>query len=67
MEFESYGDVDGVPVRTPVGDEYRTCGVCGADCVPDAALTDAGLGARVVFSCPTHGPQSVIDPFGDSR
>lgn len=47
-------------------EEYRTCTVCGSDCVPEPSAVD-GLGVRVVFVCPEHGVQSIVDPFSDLR
>ncbi len=49
------------------GDEgYRTCSECGGDCDPEPSTLD-GLGFRIVFVCSQHGPQSIADPFQDSR
>ncbi|MGW8483550.1 hypothetical protein ACWGJP_10450 [Microbacterium sp. NPDC055903] len=67
MEYEELGDVDGVPVRVPTSDNYRTCSVCGGDCEPDTALSADGTGVRIAFVCPEHGAQSIVDPFSDRR
>lgn len=45
---------------------YRTCPECGGDCEPDPAAVD-GLGVRIAFVCPKHGPQTIVDPFGHLR
>lgn len=45
---------------------YRTCSECGRDCDPEPTALD-GLGVRIVFTCPTHGIHSVIDPFESRR
>ncbi len=45
---------------------HRVCGVCGNDCAPDSAGAN-GLGVRIVFVCPDHGVQSIVDPFEDQR
>lgn len=66
MDFEELGDLDGVPVRVPTDEGYRTCSVCGRDCEPNP-LAEDGLGVRVAFVCPHHGAQSIVDPFADSR
>lgn len=45
---------------------YRTCVACGSDCEP-ALVGDDRLGVRVVFSCPEHGIQTLVDPFNELR
>lgn len=45
---------------------YRTCTTCGGDCEPEPMGED-GLGVRIVFSCPQHGVQAVVDPFSGQR
>ncbi len=45
---------------------YRTCATCGGDCEPEPMGED-GLGVRVVFYCPQHGLQTIVDPFSDRR
>lgn len=67
MEYREAGDVDGVPVRVPVDDGYRTCSVCGGDCEPDVGFGSDASGARIAFVCPAHGVQSLVDPFEDLR
>lgn len=47
-------------------ESYRTCSTCGGDCEPEPSAVD-GLGVRIAFVCPEHGPQSMIDPFQDHR
>ncbi|SEC28229.1 hypothetical protein [Arthrobacter woluwensis] len=66
-EHEEVGDVDGVPLRVPVDDGYRTCAACGGDCEPGVEFGSNEHKARVAFVCPEHGPQSLIDPFEDLR
>lgn len=63
MEYEHLDGPDGVPIRVPADDGYRTCSVCGDDCEPDPSLSADGVGARIAFVCPEHGVQSVVDPF----
>lgn len=54
-------------VGTEQRDEgYRTCGVCGGDCEPEP-LGEDGLGVRIVFNCPQHGVETVVDPFSGLR
>lgn len=67
MDYDEVGDVDGVPVRVPVDDSYRTCSECGADCCPDPSITVEGQGARIAFVCAEHGVQSLVDPFEGQR
>ncbi|GAA1628558.1 hypothetical protein [Leucobacter chromiireducens] len=45
---------------------YRTCPVCGGDCVPEPNGAD-GHGIRIMFVCPEHGAHSIVDPFADKR
>ena len=57
-----------MPVPIQFGDssgtnDYRTCAVCGSDCVPEAFGADDGSGLRIAFFCPEHGVHSVVDPF----
>ena len=66
MEYEEIGDVDGVPIRAPKDDSYRTCPECGKDCPPEPTAVD-GLDLRIAFICPEHGLHSVIDPFEEDR
>ena len=66
MEYHTFDGPGGLKIRVPKNDDYRTCTVCGGDCVPEDATTD-GLGARIVFVCPEHGLQGIIDPFAESR
>lgn len=47
-------------------ESYRTCGQCGADCVPEADGAP-GMGVRLVWVCALHGPQGVWDPFSELR
>lgn len=66
MDYERIAGPDGVDIRVPREHAYRVCGVCGNDCAPDSAGAD-GLGMRIVFVCPDHGVQSIVDPFEDQR
>ena len=45
---------------------YRTCATCGGDCEPEPMAED-GLGVRIVFVCPYHGTQTIVDPFDGRR
>lgn len=67
MEYEEIGEVDGVPIRVPINDGYRTCSACGGDCEPDIGFGSDEHGARIAFVCPEHGVQSLVDPFHDHR
>ena len=51
----------------PTGDDYRICTECGGDCEPDLSISVDSQGARIVFVCPNHGVQSIVDPFEDQR
>ncbi|UOR02391.1 hypothetical protein MUN77_03485 [Leucobacter allii] len=55
-----------VEIRVRDDDGYRTCSVCGGDCVPEAAGADL-IGARIAFVCPEHGLHRLIDPFEHLR
>lgn len=67
FEYESIDGPDGLEIRVPKDDDYRTCSVCGGDCEPDTSLSADGTGVRIAFVCPEHGAQSVLDPFSDLR
>ena len=67
MQYEEAGHLDGVPIRVPTSDDYRTCAVCGSDCTPDPSLGSDEHGTRIAFVCPEHGIQSLVDPFADLR
>lgn len=67
MEYDELDELDGVPIRTPRDQGYRTCSECGGDCEPDTSVGIDGLGVRIAFICPEHGVQSVIDPFEQER
>ena len=67
MEYDEFDGPDGLEIRVPTSDDYRTCGECGADCYPDPSVGMDGLGARIAFVCPDHGVQSIVDPFADKR
>lgn len=67
MEYEHLDGPDGLDIRVPASDYYRTCSVRGRDCDPDPSLSADGTGARVAFVCTEHGVQSVVDPFSDLR
>ncbi|SUE27772.1 Uncharacterised protein [Nocardia farcinica] len=66
MDWERSEGPDGLEIRVPADEEYRTCSVCGGDCEPEPGGAD-GLGIRLAFVCPEHGPQSLVDPFSDLR
>jgi hypothetical protein len=67
MDYERVVGPDGIEIRIPKDEEYRTCAECGTDCVPDPGITVEDAGVRVAFVCPTHGVQSLVDPFEDLR
>ncbi|MBP1325054.1 hypothetical protein JOF28_000286 [Leucobacter exalbidus] len=67
MEYHELEGPDGVSIRVPKNDGYRTCPECGGDCEPDVAAGAAGMGVRIAFICPEHGVHSVVDPFEDRR
>ena len=66
-EHEGLYRSEGLEIRVPKDDSYRTCTVCGGDCEPDTSLSADGTGVRIAFICPEHGAQSVVDPFSDLR
>lgn len=66
-EYESLDGPEGLEIRLPKDDSYRTCSICGGDCEPDTSLSADGTGVRIAFICPEHGAQSVVDPFADLR
>ncbi|WP_437583337.1 hypothetical protein ACSAGD_13760 [Paramicrobacterium sp. CJ85] len=67
MEYDEKGTLDGVPIRVPVSDDYRTCSVCGGDCEPDIGFGSDEHGVRIGFVCSEHGVQSLVDPFEHAR
>lgn len=67
MDFESAGELDGVPVRVPRNETYRTCATCGGDCEPDTGLSANSTGVRIAWVCHEHGVHSIVDPFSDLR
>lgn len=67
MDYDEVGDLDGVPIRTPKDQSYRTCSECGGDCYPDTSAGADGMGVRIAFVCPKHGVHSVVDPFEGER
>lgn len=67
MEYSKFAGPEGVPVRVPTSDDYRTCPVCGGDCSPDPTISVDGQGARIAFVCAEHGVQSLVDPFEGQR
>lgn len=66
MDDKHFEDVDGLELSMPHDQSYRTCSTCGGDCEPETSAID-GLGVRIMFVCPEHGAQSVVDPFSDLR
>lgn len=66
MDYEHFEGPDGLDIRVPTDDAYRTCSECGGDCEPEPSAID-GIGVRIAFVCPTHGAQSMVDPFSDLR
>lgn len=67
MEYSDFEGLDGVPIRVPTSDDYRTCSECGEDCYPDPSITVEGQGARIAFVCAEHGVNAVVDPFEGQR
>lgn len=67
MDYDRINGPDGLDIRIPKDEGYRTCAECGGDCVPDPSVTVEGLGIRIAFVCPEHGVQSLVDPFEDLR
>lgn len=67
MEWIEGGSLEGVPIRVPADDFYRTCSVCGQDCEPDIGFGSDAHGARVTFICAEHGIQGLVDPFEGRR
>lgn len=66
MEYERIDGPDGLEIRVPTDESYRTCATCGGDCEPDPMAQD-GLGVRVAWVRPQHGVQTMVDPFEDLR
>ncbi len=67
MEYEHVEGPDGLDIRVPTEESYRTCSTCSGDCEPDTSLSADGTGVRVAWACAEHGVQSVVDPFSDLR
>ena len=67
MDYERFVGPDGIEIRVAMNEDHRTCADCGGDCVPDPSITVDGEGVRIVFVCPDHGVQSLVDPFEDLR
>lgn len=67
MEYDELSGPDGVPLRVPVDNSYRTCSECGGDCYPDPSISAEDQGARIAFVCAKHGVQSTVDPFEGQR
>lgn len=57
----------GLPAPAPARGDYRTCPQCARDLEPDVSLTSDEHGARIVWSCRTHGAQWIVDPFSQMR
>ncbi|UXW87078.1 hypothetical protein NFX31_06020 [Microbacterium azadirachtae] len=66
MDFDKFETPDGIEIRVPTDESYRSCVECGGDCYPNAIAAD-GLGMRIGFVCPEHGLQGIVDPFHDLR
>lgn len=67
MEYERFNGPGGLEIHVPTDESYRTCSTCGGDCEPDTSLSADGTGARIAWLCPSHGVQSVVDPFSELR
>ncbi|MFE7067187.1 hypothetical protein [Microbacterium sp. ER1] len=66
MDYERFDGADGLEIRVPKNEGYRTCAECGADCLPEPTDIE-GAGIRIAFVCPDHGVHSFIDPFEGRR
>lgn len=42
MDYEHIDGPDGLDIRVPTDEGYRTCSVCGGDCEPDTSLSAVG-------------------------
>ncbi|MGX5695102.1 hypothetical protein ACWKWP_02790 [Agromyces soli] len=67
MEYDEVGSLGGAPIRVPTSNRYRSCSVCGRDCLPEPTFGSDEHGSRIAFECPKHGVQSLVDPFEDLR
>ncbi|GGD76559.1 hypothetical protein GCM10007269_19390 [Microbacterium murale] len=67
MEYDEFDGPEGVPVRLPTSNGYRTCVECGEDCYPDPSISVGVQGVRIAFVCAQHGVQSIVDPFEGNR
>lgn len=67
MDYDRIERPDGLEIRVPTDNAYRTCSVCGGDCEPDTSLSAGGSGIRLAFVCREHGVQSLVDPFDELR
>ena len=67
MDYDTFEGPDGVGVRIPQSQIYRTCSECGGDCSPDPSAGGDDLGARIALVCAEHGVQSIIDRFEELR
>lgn len=52
MEYDEIYGADGLRIRVPKTDDYRTCSKCGGDCEPYPSLGADGIGARIAFVYP---------------
>lgn len=66
MDLEHIDGPDGLSIHRPRDDGYRACSTCGGDCEPEPSASN-GLGVRIVYVRPEHGPQSMVVPFSDMR
>ncbi|MBB6404143.1 hypothetical protein [Arthrobacter sp. AZCC_0090] len=66
MGYERLDGPEALEIRAPRDEDYRTCSVCGSDCEPEPGAMD-DIGGRIMFACPKHGAQNVLDPFSDLR
>lgn len=65
--FQRYDGPDGLAIRVPLDEAYRTYAECGADCDPEPTAVD-GLGVRLAFVRPKHGVQKTgLTRFEDER
>lgn len=67
MDYERVKGPDGLGIRIPKDQRYRTCGECGKVCTPDTGLSTDGHGVRITYVCPDHRVHSIVDPFQDMR
>lgn len=66
MDYAKLEGPDGLEIRIPTDESYRTCSEYGGEYVPRADRADS-LGIRVAFVRPEQGVHGIVDPFEDLR